>query len=272
MRNPKPLLVLVLAALAALGSCGAVPNERIQDLLVRQGFGRRAEGDAQVENYASAGDVVTFIMPQALVLNPVFADLALLAAPQPVAIDGTIFVPGVGATRILGMTEKEIGGLVSEALQALYTSPSLQLRARIISGAKSFFMFGEVLLKGRVPIVGDLTMLDAMSLNPPTRLANIGKIRLIRADPKNPLIVTVNMRDIVLDGISTYNFSIRENDIIYVPPTFFGTISRFLQKLLEPLSVAVTTLLQGSIARQEFEILTGRSDRFIIFPGGPLIF
>jgi len=265
---PNPLRFLILTVLAVLTACSSVPSERVQDLLVRHGFGRRAEGDAQVENYASTGDMLRFDVPYELLVSPVYADLGLLvSAPQPVAIDGTIFIPGVGGTYVLGLTEKEIGALVTEQLQAFYND-KISVTCRIISSiGKYFFMFGEVTLKGIQPLRGDFTVLDALSINPWNSLANIGKIRLIRADPKNPLIVTINLRDIAYDGISTYNLQLRENDIIYVPPTFFGSISRFLQKLVEPLAVVVQALFQWAYAEQSVRYLTGQSDFFFGYPG-----
>ncbi len=266
----RVLLGLLVAAFPSIpAGCGSIPDKRVQELLVRQGFGRRAEGDAQVENYASIGDTIQFYVSPSLLTNPSYADLYLLVAgPQPVAVDGTIFIPNVGPVMVLGLSEKAIGALVSEQLQTLYTAP-IEVQARIISGAKFFFMFGEVIAPGIRPFRGDLTILDVFALFPVTKMANLGRIRLIRADPRNPLIVTINLRHIVTEGITTYNLNIRENDIIYVPPTFFGTIARFAEKLLLPLSTIVGALFQGVQLQWQYQFLTGRRPFFF---GNPWIF
>ncbi len=267
MRRVKAAMfrVLLLGLTVLSASCGSIPDKRVQELLVQQGFGRRAEGDAQVENYASIGDTIQFFVSPALLTNPSFQDLYLLVAgPQPVAVDGTIFVPNVGPVMVLGLTEKAIGALVSEQLQTLYTAP-IKIDARILTGAKVFFMFGEVLGPGVRPFRGDLTILDVFALFPVTRLANLGRIRLIRADPRNPLIVTINLRHLVTDGVSTYNLNIRENDILYVPPTFFGTISRFMEKLLLPLSTIVGALFQGVQLQYQYEVLTGKRNYYYFY-------
>ncbi len=247
-------------------SCGAVPSKRIQELLVKRGLGKRAEGDAQVENYATVSSQIQFFAPTYVMGNPTYADLLILAAsPQTVGIDGSIYIPGYGTTYVLGLTEKQIGALVSEQLRSLYTD-AIHVDARILSGDKFYYMFGET-TPGIRRFEGDMTVLDIFARNPILPLANIGKIRLVRADPRNPLIVTINVRDIVLYGISTYNINIKENDIIYVPPTFFGSVSRFIEKVTAPLTSVLNAAFRASNLRYQYRVLTGQQE-FFPFQGG----
>ena len=46
----------------------------------------------------------------------------------------------------------------------------------------------------------------------------------------------------VLTGNMTHNVLLQNNDIIYIPPTFFGLLTRFVEKLLEPVNVIVRAL------------------------------
>ncbi len=250
-----------------LASCSSVPSDRLQEVLVKKGFGRRASGDAQIENYASVGSTIQFISTSpSILLNPAFADIALLiSAPQVVAVDGTIYLPNVGPVLVLGLTEKEIGTLITEQLGANYTAPP-RIDARITSDVKYFFLFGEA-GPAKVPMIGDLTIIDVFAQVPRTPYANLGKIRIVRGDPRNPMIITVNLRDIVIHGITTYNIQIRENDIIYVPPTFFGMLARFIEKLLLPLNTAVSAVFQASNLQYQYRVLTGRQQYFY-----PIIF
>jgi hypothetical protein len=80
---------------------------------------------------------------------------------------------------------------------------------------------------------------------------------LVRADPKNPLVVTFNMRDMGLEGYSTYNINVREYDIIYVPPTFLGMISRFIEKLFAPLTSVINAIFQWTTIRYQWGVFTG---------------
>jgi protein involved in polysaccharide export with SLBB domain len=250
-----------------LSSCSGVPSEREQELLIREGFGKRASGDAQVENYASVGSTIQFIpSSQTVLMNPGFADLALLvSAPQVVAVDGTVYLPNIGPVLVLGLTEKEIGQLITEQLGASYKNPP-RIDARIVSDTKYYYVFGEGGPQ-RLPLVGDEQIVDVFAQPLRTPYSNLGKIRLIRADPRNPLIISINLRDIVIHGVSTYNLRIRENDIIYVPPTFFGMLSRFIEKLLLPLNAVVRGLFEVSNLRYQYGVITGSEDYYY-----PLIF
>ena len=110
--------------------------------------------------------------------------------------------------------------------------------------------------------IGDLTVAEAVLMSPRSPVANIGKIRLIRADPKNPLVVTINLREIVVYGYSTYNLNIKENDIIYIPPTFFGQVSRFIERLTYPLTTVLSVLFQYQTLDFHYKVLTGDQEFF----------
>ena len=74
-----------------LASCGSFEDKRIRELKHEKGFGSRATGDATRENYLGGFDIVQFIVPPQVLLQPGAEELASLSVPQPVAIDGTIF-------------------------------------------------------------------------------------------------------------------------------------------------------------------------------------
>lgn len=264
-----PLLLMgqLLLVASGLSSCYAVPGDAVQEVLIREGFGRRATGDAQIENYATVGATIQFIPASTSILTDVtFQDLALLvSAPQVVAIDGTIYLPNVGPVLVLGLTEKEIGQLITEQLGPFYQNPP-RIDARITADTKFFFVFGEIngidAVPLRLPLLGDITIVDVFSQVLRSPYSNMGKIRLIRADPRNPLVVSINFHDIAVHGISTYNIRIRENDIIYVPPTFIGMISRFVEKLLQPLNAIVRGLFEASSLRYQYDVLLGDESYF----------
>ena len=73
----------------------------------------------------------------------------------------------------------------------------------------------------------------------PTPSANLGRVRVVRPDAQSPLVVEINFREMIMTGNTTYNIQLRENDIIYVPPTWLGSIGRFIEKLLSPLASVV---------------------------------
>jgi len=247
------LVALLMASL----SCTAVEEKRIRELLNEKGFGTRAQGVATLEDYVTGGDAVVFFLEPGLALEPGFEQLALLAQPQSLAIDGTIHIPYVGSLMVLGLTERELQSLVQEQLQTI-SKWEIRLTARIVDKGKAFYAFGEVISKGRLDLVkADMTVLEAVSIVGTTKLANVGRIQVIRPDAQNPLVVEVNLREMVQTGNTVYNILLQDNDILYVPPTFWGMLTRFLEKLLEPLAILTRTLWGISSIRYSYDTIFG---------------
>ena len=238
------LLTWLAGTLVTLASCGTyVEEKRVRELLVEDGFGQRSNGVATLENYVTGGDGVVFFLEPTMLIQPGYEQLALLTQPQQVGIDGTIHLPYVGNLMILGLTERELEDLIEEQLQALYAQ-RVEVDARILNLGKAIYIFGEGLRQGRVPLAkGDFTLLEAIATAGTSRLANIGRITVIRPDAKHPLVLEVNFREMVLTGNTTYNVLLQDNDIIYIPPTLLGAFTRFVQKILQPITLSTRTLL-----------------------------
>lgn len=247
-------------AVVLFAGCAQIEEKRIAELLHEKGFGTRAQGVATLENYVAGGDLVQFLLDPIAAMQPGAEMLALLSTVQPVGIDGTIVVPYVGSMRVLGMTEAALGAMVTDLLQRNYQFP-IKVQARVVvNGGKGFYTFGEVGRRGRwIYPKPDLTLFEAMTMIGWTPLANLGRVRLIRPDAENPLIVEVNLREMILTGIMRYNLRLQENDIIYVPPTFFGALTRFVEKLLQPLRVVVQAMLGFTTLEYTYDVLTGNS-------------
>jgi len=249
---------LALLLLALLASCGSFEDKRIREYLHEKGFGSRADGDATRENYLGGADVVQFIVPQEVLLQPGAEQLAVLSAAQPVGLDGTIFVPLVGPVYALGKTEAELAALVRTQLRSVLKF-DVDLQARI-SGQKFFYAVGEVRLKGPLPLTADMTLLDAMFRARWTPLANLGRVYLIRPDAEHPLVIDVNVREILTTGYTAANFQMREHDILYVQPTFLGMVARLFERLLQPVALAVRTMLGAAQITFAYDVLTGETN------------
>ncbi|MBL8751610.1 MAG: polysaccharide biosynthesis/export family protein [Planctomycetes bacterium] len=266
MTNRRHLLSALCRALGLLlpvllVACGSFEDKRIRELMVEKGFGTRAAGDARHENYVSGRDQIQFLVPPTALTQDGAERLAELTAVQPVGIDGTVFIPYVGPVYVLGKTEAELSTLVSTQLRSVLTFP-VDVQARILfnPAAKYFYAVGEVLLRGRIPLETDMTLWDAMFVVNWTALANIGRVYLIRPDAEHPLIMDVNFREMVVSGVTQSNFAIRERDVLYVPPTFLGLIARLLARVLEPVRVAVVTVIGVAQIRTAYEFATGNEN------------
>lgn len=265
MARGRPALATLLLALAGLlAACGSYEEVRIRQLMHEKGFGTRANGDATRENYVGGLDQIQFLLPPEAALQVGTERLAELTVIQPVGIDGTIFVPYVGPIYVLGKTEAELAAMVRAQLRAVLTF-DVAVQARIKPGNKYFYAIGEVGRKGPVPMLPDLTLMDAMFSAQWTNLANLGRVYVIRPDADNPLVIDVNFREILTTGDTTPNIQIRERDILYVPPTFLGLIARLLQRLLEPVALAVQTMFGLAQVRSAYDVFTGDATGPIFF-------
>jgi protein involved in polysaccharide export with SLBB domain len=83
---------------------------------------------------------------------------------------------------------------------------------------KQYYVFGAVAVQGGQELTGDVTIFEAVTKAQPRKdSANLGCVRLIRADPENPLETTVDLQHIIDTGDSTYNVHLQERDVIVVP-------------------------------------------------------
>jgi hypothetical protein len=256
-RFGRTLLAFGLA-LWTTGACTSVEEKRIRELLNEKGFGTRAQGNATFENYVTGGDLVTFLVDPTVLYSPGAEQLALLQAPQPVSIDGTILIPYIGPVQVLGLTERQLTALVTSQLGALFTH-EIDIQARIMNAGKAYYAFGEFIAKGRIPMAkGDITALEAIATLGWTTFANVGRLRVVKPDAENPLVIEVNVREIIMTGNTAYNVPIYDNDILYLPPTFFGALARFLERLLAPFAIAVNVLFGAASVRSSYDVLTGQ--------------
>lgn len=233
-----PSLLLLLLATWATSSCSSYSDKRILQYLNESGFGKRYTGNAEEENYITLGD--------SLQLTDSFHPEELAATAQ-VEIDGTVLLPELGAVQVAGMTRTEIEAFLMEKYSAYYDQ--LDIKVRIVAPRKVYFLFGEVGNEGERQFEGDLTIWEAVMLNTPNlRSANLGRVRLIRPDPVDPLIVTVDIAQMIETGDSTYNVHVQELDIVYVPPTILAQLGYFIEALIYPVNVvlsSITSALRG---------------------------
>jgi len=227
----RRFLALFLAVLAALGPAALLsgcttylPDKRLLQYLNQEGFGKRYIGNSQEQNYVSIGDTITYVDTY----NPE------ISAVRTVDVDGTILVDQVGAVWVAGYTRSELESYLTQKLSPYYRETDIKVEIRT-AGRKVYYVLGQVTRRGAYDFKGDLTLFEAVLLaQPKPTAANLGRVRLIRADPRNPLIIEANVSDLWERGDSTYNIPVQEYDIIYVPPTFLQGVADFISGLFVP--------------------------------------
>ena len=153
--------------------------------------------------------------------------------------DGRIRLPLLGSVMAAGKTSEELSVELSEMARTYYEDADV---AAFVSGfnSKKIFVFGEVTSAGPKRFTGANTILDTLAQAQPTRLADPGKIRILRPDADGDVrrLMTIDFNDMVKRGDTTLDAVLEEGDIIYVPANPLAATGLALQQLLLPLQPA----------------------------------
>ncbi len=252
-------LVLVTAPLGGcVGVYETTDGARLLQELNDRGFGKRYEGDVNEEYYVGVGDVLRILE----LSNP-----ELTIPPVSVQSDGTISLPYLQRVHVGGLTPDEVSNLLNEKFSRYYRGLNIQVDVAA-SPSKRVYVFGQVTRKGAIPFTGDTTIVELLALVRMNDLAHPSKIHIIRADPREPLIIRFSLSDFLTTGNSLYNIQLQENDVIYVEPTYLGYVILFMERLLRPLRSLVlgaNAIRLATVLEAELENLQDLRDRQIDF-------
>jgi polysaccharide export outer membrane protein len=221
--STRLLLPLLCALLAA---CSTAPDKRMLAHMNQDGFGKRYTGNVEEENYATIGDTLS--------ISDAY-NKEELTISKAIDIDGTILLPELGSVAVAGYTRSELEALLMEKYSPYFPQLDIKVDISNTGGSKKFFIYGEVAAPGEKNITGDLTIFEAvMQAGPSKDTANLGRVRLIKADPRDPAVFEINIGDMLEMGDSSFNMGVSELDIIFVPPTMLAQFGYFLNALLFP--------------------------------------
>ena len=237
----SPLKFLAVAGLFTLVGCTSSPDKRVLQYLNTDGFGKRFVGNSLHDNYMTVGDKISFQDSYT----------ASLRGAETIAMDGTIDFDQAGRVWVAGMTREECEVYLTEKAAAYYTQADIKVL--MLTAPKQFFIFGEVGTTGPQKLLGDVTLFEVvMAAVPNENSANLGRVRLIRPDPVDPLVITANVGQMLQSGDSTFNPLVQDNDIIVVPPTMLAQVGYFLSDLIFPFTTVFSTLFKGLLSINNF--------------------
>jgi protein involved in polysaccharide export with SLBB domain len=248
------LLTLLAVLVQFLSGCSTTPDKRVLQYLNQEGYGKRYVGNVREEAYLTIGDGLSLLDE----FDPGFAVEAV------VELDGTIFVPELGNVPVAGMTRSEVESYLTQRRAEILVRTSVKVR-RLLLTPRYYWVFGEVAAPGRVPLTEDLTIFDVVGLaRPIPATANIGRIRLVRADPVDPLVMYFDFGRMLRGGDSSRDYGIMENDIIVVPPTFMTRLGNFLAALVSPFGLILNSITAGLLNLARIDRLSG-NDSLLLF-------
>ncbi len=218
----------VCLGLLCLAGCTTSEDARVLQVLNQRGFGRPTY-DANRQYYVGIGDSVVVRDTMHIEYNGV---------SEQVRMDGVITLPDVGEVYVNGLTPEEMTQVVRLRYEEYVNDTSgLSVEVSLIS-SKRYYITGIPPRSPRsVDFRGDVTLLDALlTAQMNEHLIATDEIMVIRGDPEDPLEISCNYDAIKQRGFTRDNIQVRENDIIYLTPSWIGYVAYFVDALLAPLT------------------------------------
>jgi polysaccharide biosynthesis/export protein len=139
-----------------------------------------------------------------------------LTATLPVRPDGKISLPLLDDVQAAGLTPKRLADLVTEKLRKYIADPRVTVVVTQIN-SKRIYLIGEVLHPGAMPMLPNMTVLQALSSAGLNQFANTKRIYLLRTENGKQQKLPVNYRKLVKGEQIEQNYMLQPGDTIVVP-------------------------------------------------------
>ena len=126
--------------------------------------------------------------------------------------DGKITIPLVGEMKAAGLTPNGLKASVAEALTRFLNKPEVIVAVKTVL-SKRYYLSGNVLKSGPVPLVTPTTVLQALSSAGFGQWAKKNKIVIMRGTER----IKFNYNDVVKGKNLDQNIFLKDGDHIYVP-------------------------------------------------------
>jgi polysaccharide biosynthesis/export protein len=221
------LAACLLGLLPLLAGCQSADDARVLQVLNQRGFGRPTR-DANRQYYVGIGDAIV-IQDR---IHPEYNGVQ-----ETVRMDGVVTLPEVGEVYINGLSPDEITQVIQLKFEQ-YINDTSGMSVRVLgANSKRYYIAGLPPRPTRsFPFTGDLLLIDAIERGTVDEiLVDTERIRVMRGDPENPLVIECNFEDIIERGLTRDNILIRENDVIYLTPSIVGWMTYGVSLLVAPL-------------------------------------
>src|SRR6266853_5189185 len=139
-----------------------------------------------------------------------------LTTSLPVRPDGKISLPLLNDVQAAGLTPMQLADSITEKLKKYVASPRVTVVVTAIN-SKRIYMVGEVGHTGAVPMLPNMTVLQALSSAGMTQFANTKKIYVLRMQNGKQQKLPVNYRKLVKGEQMAQNYVLQPGDTIVIP-------------------------------------------------------
>jgi polysaccharide export outer membrane protein len=139
-----------------------------------------------------------------------------LTATLPVRPDGKISLPLLNDVPAAGMTPMQLASSITEKLKKYIADPRVTVVVTAMN-SRRVFVTGEVAHPGAMPLLPNMTVLQALSNAGFTQFANLKKIYLLRNENGKQVKLPFNYKDVVKGDHPEQNIKLIPGDTIVVP-------------------------------------------------------
>jgi polysaccharide biosynthesis/export protein len=139
-----------------------------------------------------------------------------LTATLPVRPDGKISLPLLNDVAAAGMTPMQLAASITEKLKKYIADPRVTVVVTAMN-SRRVFVTGEVAHPGAMPLLPNMTVLQALSNAGFTQFANLKKIYLLRNENGKQVKLPFNYKDVVKGDHPEQNIKLIPGDTIVVP-------------------------------------------------------
>ena len=139
-----------------------------------------------------------------------------LTATLPVRPDGKISMPLLNDVQAAGLTPMQLADALTARLKKYVADPRVTVVVTQIN-SKRVYLVGEVLHPGPLPMLPNMTVLQALASAGFTQFANTKGIYVLRTDNGRQQKVPVNYRQLIKGDAVDQNIMLKPGDTIVVP-------------------------------------------------------
>ncbi len=154
------------------------------------------------------------------------------------------------AVEVKGRTVAQAERLITDAVTPYMKNPRVQLVLKKKAlRLKRFFVFGDVKKPGHFPLARNMTVLQAITqADNYNETALLDEIRVIRGgDLNHPKIIMADVSRALTYGDMSRNFTLEENDIVFVPRERLGDAKETATKIFPLIYIGITPIFFSAL-------------------------
>jgi polysaccharide export outer membrane protein len=134
----------------------------------------------------------------------------------PVRPDGKISLPLINDIQAAGLTPMQLRDSITEKLKKYIADPRVTVVVTAMN-SRRIFVSGEVLHTGAMPLLPNMTMLQALAAAGFTQFANLKGIYVLRLENGKQVKLPFNYRQVIKGNHPEQNIPLRPGDTVVVP-------------------------------------------------------